>query len=71
MSFAEAIHLKRLKRKRIKEARMRSWGSVFNHRSMFPDQYRAKIFPTVLPIAHRRERGIISRFINWLKSFFV
>lgn len=72
MLSAERIALKRRKRERLKDARVKSWGSVFNHRHMFPDQYRSRVFPHILPIEHRSKRqSFIGRLIKWVKSFFV
>lgn len=77
MSYAETYparaHTKRLKRKHTLEQRVRSWGSVFNHRTMFPEQYRPKfVFPTFTPkVEYGRRMGMFRRFINWIKNIFV
>jgi dTDP-4-amino-4,6-dideoxygalactose transaminase len=69
MSSANAIHLKRLKRKRILERRWKAYGSVFNHFTMF-GKPKAKAPEMVLPTPITVNRqGIFSRFINWIKSF--
>lgn len=71
MSFANAIHLKRLKRKRILERRWKAYGSVMNHFTFFGKK-RPKIAPKemVYPIEHRNKEGIITRFGNKIKSLW-
>lgn len=67
MSYANKIHLKRLKRKRTLERRVKSWGNVFNASK----QKKPTIFPSFLPkfnlVPERKKReGIISK----VKSIF-
>lgn len=65
MSYANSIHLKRLKRKRTLQRRWNAYGSVMNHFSFF-GRKRPHIAPKemVYPIEHRNKEGLFKRFAN-------
>lgn len=73
MSYAETyshrIAAKRLKRRREIAKRLKAYGSVFDHRTLF--KTRKVYLPTIAPIEHRRKLGIVSRIINYIKSLFI
>lgn len=70
MLYAERIHLKRLKRKRTLAMRLKAYGSVFNHATIFGKKKQV-VLPYVPKIEHGRRLSLIRRITNWFKHFFV